>query len=96
MRLRMRLNGHRASVVRLREGKQLNNQMNDTGAAEHFSKEGHNFDKDAELYLLESGDWKGALERKQKESFYICKYKTLEPAGMNKAAGVLGSFYKKI
>jgi len=64
--------------------------MNDTGAAEHFVKDGHNFDQDVEVFLLESGDWKSATERKQKESFYICKYQTLEPAGL------LGSFYKNI
>ena len=95
MKLRGRLNGHRASVVRLQEGKILNTQMNDTGAAEHFAKGDHEFDRDLEVFLLESGKW-SAVERKKRESFYICKYATLEPAGMNKATGLLGSFYGKI
>ena len=96
LRLRSRLNGHRAATVRLLEGKLLNSQMNDTGAAEHFSKDGHNFDRDLELALLESGNWRTAAERKKRESYYICKFATLEPAGMNKAAGILGSFYGSI
>ena len=96
LRLRSRLNGHRASTVRLLEGKLLNSQMNDTGAAEHFIKDGHDFDRDLEISLLESGNWKTAAERKKRESYYICKYATLEPAGMNKATGILGSFYGKI
>ena len=96
LKLRSRLNGHRASVVRLQAGKILNTQMNDTGAAEHFVKEGHEFDRDLEVYLLESGKWKNAMERQKRESYYICKYATLEPAGMNKATGCLGSFYGKV
>ena len=96
MKLRSRINGHRASVVRLQDGKVLNTQMNDTGAAEHFVKANHDFDRDLEVTILESGDWKSALERKKRESFYICKYSTLEPSGMNKAPGCLGSFYGKI
>ena len=96
MKLRSRLNGHRASVVRLRDGKALDTQMNDTGAAEHFAKEDHEFDRDLEVYMLESGDWKNAMERKKRESFYICKYATLEHTGMNKATGCLSSFYGKI
>ena len=62
--------------------KKLNTQMNDTGAAEHFSKEGHEFDKDAEVYILESGDWGSEVERRKRESFYVCKYATLEPTGI--------------
>ena len=82
--------------MRLQEGKALNSQMNDAGAAEHFMKVGHEFDRDLELYLLESGKWESAMERKKKESYYICKYATLEPGGMNKATGCLGPFYGKI
>ena len=96
LRLRSRLNGHRAATVRLGEGKLLNTQMNDTGAAEHFVQEGHNFEQDLELYLLESGKWKSAVERKKRESYYICKYSTLEPAGLNKTAGLMSQFYGKI
>ena len=96
LRLRSRLNGHRAATVRLGEGKELNSQMNDTGAAEHFAEDGHDFDRDLELYLLESGNWKSAVERKRRESYYICKYSTLDPAGLNKTAGIMGQFCGKI
>ena len=96
LRLRSRLNGHRAATVRLGEGKELNSQLNDTGAAEHFAEDGHDFDRDLELYLLESGNWKSAMERKRRESYYICKYSTLDPAGLNKTAGIMGQFYGKI
>ena len=77
--------------MRLKDGKLLNSQINDTGAAEHFTGDGHNFDRDLELYLLESGRWKSAVERRKRESYYICKFSTLEPAGLNKAAGIMGN-----
>ena len=96
LQLRGRLNGHRAATVRLKEGKLLNSQMNDTGAAEHFVEEGHDFDRDLELYMLENGCWKSAAERKKRESYYICKFSTLEPAGLNKTAGIMGQFYGSI
>ena len=82
--------------MRLKEGKLLNSQMNDTGAAEHFVQEGHEFDRDMELYLLESGDWKSVVERRKRESYYICKFSTLEPGGLIKAAGIMSQFYGKI
>ncbi len=96
LKLRSRLNGHRAATVRLGEGKLLNTQLNDTGAAEHFVQEGHNFDQHLELFVLESGNWRSAVERKKRESYYICKYSTLEPAGLNKTAGLMSQFYGKI
>ena len=96
MLLRGRLKGHRAATVRLKEGKLLNSQLNDTGAAEHFVKEGHDFERDVELFMLESGRWKSAAERKKRESYYICKFSTLEPAGLNKTAGIMGQFYGSI
>ena len=46
-------------------------QLNDTGAAEHFVQEGHNFDQHLELFVLESGNWRSAAERKKRESYYI-------------------------
>ena len=57
--------------------------------SEHFGQDGHNFEEDAEIYILESGSWNNAEERQCKESFYICKYSTLEPAGLNKKPGTL-------
>ena len=70
--------------------------MNDTGAAEHFMEDGHEFDRDLELYLLESGSWQSVAERRKRESYYICKFSTLEPGGLNKTAGIMGQFYGSI
>ena len=56
MRLHDRLSGHRASIKRLEKGESLNTQLNDTGLAEHFLVDGHNFERDAELHLLEAED----------------------------------------
>ncbi len=58
--------------------------------------DGHDFEQDVELYMLESGTWKSAGERKRHESYYICKFETLEPAGLNKTAGIMGQFYGSI
>ena len=71
-------------------------QMNDTGAAEHFVKEDHDFERDLEMFVLESGKWRSAVERKKRESYYICKFSTLEPLGLNKTAGMMGQFYGSI
>ena len=70
--------------------------MNDTGAAEHFAKEDHDFERDLEVFVLESGKWRSAVERKKRESYYICKFSTLEPSGLNKTAGMMGQFYGSI
>ena len=95
MRLHERLNQHRYSVNKLRRGGTLD-KSNDTGLAEHFAKEDHEFDTDAELYILEKGKWKNSSDRKAKESFYICRYSTQEPQGLNKYAGFLGDLYEKV
>ena len=52
-----------------------------TGLSKHFASKGHSFEDDAALYILERGQWKNAEERRCKESFYICKYSTLEQKG---------------
>jgi hypothetical protein len=96
LKLHNRVNGHRASIKRLQKGETLNTQMTDTGAAEHFFKEDHDFERDAEFFILEKGDWSLASDRKLRESFFICKFKTMEPLGMNKASGHFGDFYGKI
>ena len=96
MRLHDRLSGHRASIKRLEKGETLNTQQNDTGLAEHFLEGGHNFERDAELHILEVGDWKSTEERRKKESFFICKFKTKQPCGMNKSAGCFTDLYEKI
>ena len=37
-----------------------------------------------------------AEERRCKESFYICKYSTLDPTGLNKKAGSMANLYEKV
>ena len=37
-----------------------------------------------------------AEERRCKESFYICKYSTLDPTGLNKKAGNMADLYEKV
>ncbi len=44
-------------------------------------EEVHDFDQDMELYMLDSGRWKLAGERKKRESYFICKFATLEHLG---------------
>ena len=61
-----------------------------------FASEGHSFEDDAGLYILEKGEWVNAEERRCKESFYICKFSTLEPTGMNKKAGSMADLYEKV
>ena len=95
MRLHERLNQHRYSVNKLKRGGSLD-KSNDTGLAEHFAKEDHDFDTDAKLHILENGKWKISSDRKAKESFYICRYSTREPQGLNKYAGFLGDLYEKV
>jgi hypothetical protein len=72
--------------------------MTDTGAADHFHSEGHEFDADAKVHVLEKGEWEDAIDRKKRESFLICKYKTLQTdgGGLNKTAGIFSDFYGKI
>jgi hypothetical protein len=89
----MRLSGHRATIKRLKKGKKLNEERNDTGAAEQFHQPGHQFETDAELHIIEKGNWKTAAECKERESFWICKFKTFQPEGMNKTKGKFEDIY---
>ena len=93
MKLHERLNQHRYSTNKLRRGGSLD-KSNDTGLAEHFAQEDHDFDADLKLYILEKGKWRMSSDRKAKESFYICRHSTQEPLGMNKYAGFLGDLYE--
>jgi hypothetical protein len=95
MKLHSRVNGHRAAIKRLERGQLLNEEMNDTGAAEHFNQSDHDLGEDAQFHILETGRWT-ASDRKKRESYLICKFKTLQPQGLNKAAGDMSSFYEKI
>ena len=89
------MNQHRYSIGKFKKGEDVD-KGNDTGLSEHFAMEGHNFEKDAEVHILEGGSWKTTEERQCKESFYILKYSTLEPTGMNKKAGSMGDLYEKV
>ena len=95
MRLHERMNQHRYSIGRVKRGENID-KSNDTGLSEHFGQEGHDFEKDAQLHLLECGNWKSAEERQCRESFYICRYSTVEPSGLNKKRGALGDLYEKV
>ena len=95
MKLHERLNQHRYSINKLKRGGCLD-KSNDTGLAEHFAKDDHDFDTDAQLHILEKGTWRSSSDRKAKESFYICRYSTQEPQGLNKYAGFLGDLYEKV
>ena len=95
MRLHERLNQHRYSTGKLKRGGVLD-KSNDTGLAEHFAQDDHDFENDLELFIMEKGGWKTSMERKAKESFYICRHSTQEPQGMNKNPGFLGDLYEKV
>ena len=95
MRLHERMNQHRYSIGRFRRGENID-KSNDTGLSEHFGSGDHDFDKDAQLHILEDGNWKSVEERQCKESFFICKYSTLEPSGLNKKRGSFGDLYDKV
>ena len=95
MKLHESLNQHRHSIGKIRRGESIN-KTNDTGLSEHFASEGHSFENDAALFILEKGEWKSAEERRCKESFYICNYKTLDLTGMNKKAGSMADPYDKV
>ena len=100
MKLHNIVNGYRASIKRLSKGLKLNTQMNDTGAAEHFSQGNHDFDEDAEFHVLEKGSWVDTADRRKRESFLICKYRTLQQdggqGGLNKEVGFFADLYGKI
>ena len=95
MRLHERLNQHRHSIGKFRRGESVD-KSNDTGLSEHFAVEGHSFEEDAALHILEAGNWRNAEERRCKESFYIIKYSSLEPSGMNKKAGSMADLYERV
>ena len=51
MKLHERLNQHRYSTNKLKRGGSLD-KSNDTGLAEHFAQEDHDFEADLELYRV--------------------------------------------
>ena len=95
MRLNERMNQHRYSIGKFKRGESID-KSNDTGLSEHFGNDEHDFDKDAQLHIIENGNWKSVEERQCKEGFYICKYSTLEPSGLNKKRGSFGDLYDKV
>jgi hypothetical protein len=95
-KLHQRLNGHRDAVRKVRKGQKLNDEINDTGAALHFSQADHDFNKDLEVQIVEAGRWETPLARKEKESYWICFFKTYGEGGLNKTRGNFASLYGKI
>lgn len=95
-RLRDRINGHRDKAkIFKKKGEQTCDDKSDNGATIHFGGKDHEFDKDVGIHILDHGEWTQE-ERREKEDYYICKYKTLQPEGMNQKIGKLGSFYERI
>ena len=92
--LRGRLNGHRSLTKKVLGGGTLDENSNDCGAPLHFGQKDHCFEKDMKIYILEQGKWGDMKERRIKESYYIAKYQTLAPHGMNKHAGPLSDLYE--
>ena len=77
--LRTRMNQHRSDILR----------HIDTPVANHFNSPGHNCG-DVKTTILQSGPFSDsrtveAIYRKNAESTWIHRYKTVEPLGMNKA-----------
>lgn len=100
-RLHQRLNGHREAVRRVQRGQKLNEEYVDTGAAIHFGQGDHDFKKDLQVQIVEKGAWKTPGERKERESFWICHFKTMEggaegATGLNKTCGIFNPFYGRI
>ena len=95
MKLHERMNQHRYSIGRYRRGQTID-KSNDTGLSEHFGTDDHDFDRDAQLHILEKGTWRTAEERQCRESYYICRYGTVEPFGLNKKRGSFGDLYDKV
>ena len=62
----------------------------------HFGEENHDFDTDAKVVILECGDWKNTYERQTKEDYYICKFKTLQPTGINVKRGPFTKAFNKL
>ena len=95
MKLHERMNQHRYSIGKFKRGESID-KSNDTGLSEHFGNDDHDFDRDAQLHIIENGDWRSVEERQCKESYFICKYSTVEPSGLNKKRGSFGDLYDKI
>ena len=92
--LRGRLNGRRNITKKVSNGGTLDELSHDCGAPLHFGQKDHCLEKDMKLYILECGRWEDMRERRLKESYYIAKYKTLAPKGMNRKAGPLSDLYE--
>ena len=94
--LRGRLNGHRCVTKKISNGGSVDEISNDCGAPLHFGQKDHDLKRDMKLYILEQGKCGSTSERRLKESYYIAKYKTLSPNGMNNYAGSLADFYNNV
>jgi hypothetical protein len=94
--LSLRISGHRTSINRVKNGGKLDDEANDNGTAYHFGDGKHNFETDAEVAILEVGNWRTAWERRSKEDFYILKFGTLQPKGINVKKGKFSTTFREM
>ena len=72
----LRFSGHRYDIKRRPE-------KENTELATHFSRCDHDFEKDMEVLILQSGLNKSKEEREFHEDRWICRLQTLKPSGIN-------------
>jgi hypothetical protein len=92
--LSLRISGHRTTINRVKRGGKLDDDSNDNGTAYHFSEGSHNFETDAEVAILENGSWRSCHERRSKEDFFILKFGTLQPGGINVKKGSFSTTFQ--
>ena len=92
--LSLRISGHRTAINRTKNGAKLDDDSNDNGTAYHFGDGTHNFEEDAEVTILEAGDWRSSFERKSKEDYFILKFDTLQPGGINVKKGIFSTTFR--
>lgn len=90
--LNIRLNGHRGKINYVKQGKYIDNKYNDNGIAMHFNIRDHNFDQHAEIQIIESG-YPILSDRRNREDFFISKFKTMTPNGLNTKRGQLANTF---
>jgi hypothetical protein len=92
--LSLRISGHRTTINQVVKGGKLDDEWNDNGTGYHFGDGQHNFEKDAEVTILEAGNWRTANQRCNKEDYYILKFDTLSPSGINIKKGMFTQTFK--
>jgi hypothetical protein len=91
---RLWISGHQTAINRVKKEAKLDDVSNNYGTSYHFGGKEHNFKRDAEVAILEVGTWRTALGCKNKEDYYILKFDTLQPSGMNVKKGIFSSLFK--